>query len=239
MKTEMIRAVFFDVDDTLLDFNRCAAVASRRTFAHFGLTPPAHTMETFFSINDALWLQIERGELSPAEHRRIRWNRIFKELGIVFDGEVFEEVFRKELTDSYEPVDGALELLRTLQPRYLLCVASNAVDAPSQRHRLARSGILPLVSHCFLSGEIGFSKPSPEYFSACFAALSGISPEEAFFVGDSPAADMAGGKAFGMTTCLFDPKGNHPHCPDADFTVRSLAQIPPLLFGDSCQTQAT
>lgn len=225
----MLRAVFFDVDDTLLDFNRCAVKATRESFRRFSLTPPKNTMEVFFRINDALWLQIERGELTAAEHRRIRWNRIFAALGIDFDGELFEEEFRRHLTESCELVDGALEVLRALSPRYLLCAASNAADAVSQRRRLTKAGLLPLLDHCFLSGELGCSKPSRPFFAACFSALSGIRPEETLMVGDSPHADMAGGKAFGMHTCLLDPKNNHPHCKEADHTVRSLREVLEIL----------
>lgn len=233
-KTDPIRAVFFDVDDTLLDFDRCAAQAARRAFSYFGLPFEEHTMDVFFSVNNVLWQQIERGELSFARHRRIRWNQILARLGIVFDGEVLEEEFRRELTESFCPVDGAKEVLAALQPRCLLFAASNAADAAAQRYRLTRAGLMPFFSRCFLSGELGCSKPSREFFAACFAPLPELLPCETLLVGDSPAADMAGGKAFGMHTCLFDPKGCHPHCPDAEQTVGSLKEIPALLFGGSC-----
>ncbi len=225
----MIRAVFFDVDDTLLDFDRCAAVATRRCFDRFCLPMPEQTMEVFFRINHGMWRGIEEGTLTLDEHRRTRWQRILKALGVDFDGPRLEEAFREELTECHELVDGASELLCALKGKCRLYLASNAADAASQRRRLAASGLADLVDGVFLSGELGVYKPSAEFFRACFARLGDLLPRETLMVGDSPAADMAGGKAFGMHTCLFDPKGFYPRCEDADVRVTRLLEVEAVL----------
>ena len=61
--------------------------------------------------------------------------------------------------------------------------------------------MLPFFDHLFASEQIGFEKPSENFFDACFAALSDISPEESMIIGDSITADMMGGLRYGIQTC--------------------------------------
>ncbi|MFQ6975648.1 MAG: hypothetical protein ACLRSD_00360 [Oscillibacter sp.] len=57
----MLKAVLMDIDDTLLDFGKCAEQAMRIGFAEWGLPYDDSTYATFTRINDGLWLMIERG----------------------------------------------------------------------------------------------------------------------------------------------------------------------------------
>ena len=63
----MLKAVLMDIDDTLLDFGKCAEQAMRIGFAEWGLPYDDSTYATFTRINDGLWLMIERGELTTQQ----------------------------------------------------------------------------------------------------------------------------------------------------------------------------
>ena len=76
----MLKAVLMDIDDTLLDFGKCAEQAMRIGFAEWGLPYDDSTYATFTRINDGLWLMIERGELTTQQLFEFRWNRIFDAL---------------------------------------------------------------------------------------------------------------------------------------------------------------
>ena len=138
----MIKAVLLDVDNTLLDFNKCACAAMQDAARDFSLVLPEHAFTTFRRINDGLWRQIEEQTLTTEELYRIRWARIFRELGIEFDGPTFEERFYHYLTTAAEKVDGADELMAHLQGKYILCIASNAPYL-QQVQRMERRGICP------------------------------------------------------------------------------------------------
>ena len=56
----MLKAVLMDIDDTLLDFGKCAEQAMRIGFAEWGLPYDDSTYATFTRINDGLWLMIEQ-----------------------------------------------------------------------------------------------------------------------------------------------------------------------------------
>ena len=209
----MIKALFIDIDNTLLDFDGYVREAMQKGFRQFGLKPYTEEMfPVFRRINTELWQKIESGELTLAELTKIRWSRILKTLGIDFDGIRFEDYFRESLFHSAIPIDGAMEMLSYLEKRYLLCAASNG-PYEQQRNRLKKAGMDPFFSHFFISERIGVSKPAEAFFTRSIQELNEAlihrgedpaTPSEIMIIGDSLTSDMAGGQKSGLKTCLFD-----------------------------------
>ena len=209
----MIKALFIDIDNTLLDFDGYVREAMQKGFCQFGLKPYTEEMfPVFRRINTELWQKIESGELTLAELTKIRWSSILKTLGIDFDGIRFEDYFRESLFHSASPIDGAMEMLSYLEKRYLLCAASNG-PYEQQRNRLKKAGMDPFFSHFFISERIGVSKPAEAFFTRSIQELNEAlihrgedpaTPSEIMIIGDSLTSDMAGGQKSGLKTCLFD-----------------------------------
>lgn len=225
----MIKAVLLDIDDTLLDFARCAERSMAAGFQDFGLSYDPAMFAVFQRINNGLWAQIETGDITREELFAVRWNRIFEVLGIRSDGPAFEKRFLHHLEESAVPVDGAGKLVAYLAPRYMLCAASNGPHLQQVR-RLEKAGMTPGITHVFTSQLLEAEKPSPAFFQRCFERLSGIAPEETMMIGDSLTADMAGAKAYGMQTCWYAPHApKEMPVPRPDHIVTSLAEITAIL----------
>ena len=205
----MLKAVLMDIDDTLLDFGKCAEQAMRIGFAEWGLPYDDSTYATFTRINDGLWLMIERGELTTQQ--------------------LFEKRFLDLLYETAIPVDGADEICRYLKEKYILCAASNAFH-DQQLNRLEMAGLLPYFDHVFVSESLGYRKPEKAFFDACRAFLPDVAADECMMIGDSLTADITGGKNAGMKTIWY----NHTHRPvpercEADQIVDSLLKLKNLL----------
>lgn len=231
----MIKAVLFDVDDTLLSFSGYVKETMREGFSRFGLTPYSDDMFPVFErINNALWRQIELGTLTFEELTQRRWNLIFQALGIDFDGTVFEDHFRERLFYSAVPEDGAVDLLEYLRRKYTLCVASNG-PYEQQMNRLRVGKMDRYFSYFFISSQIGAQKPDKAFFDCCFNILRGsgfpeLTPEETMIVGDSVSSDISGGAAYGLRTCLYRKNAFSPwDTSGADYAVSSLAEIKNIL----------
>ena len=154
-----MKAIFIDIDNTLLDFDAYVRESMRAGFARFGLRPYEPWMyDIFVRENDKLWQAIERSELTFARLQEIRWNTVFRALGIEADGIAFERYFREALHESAIPVPGAHELLEQLHGRFLLCAASNGPYA-QQVHRLELSDMRKYFDYLFISEKIGVSSP--------------------------------------------------------------------------------
>ena len=218
-----LRYIFIDIDNTLLDFDEHVRSTMREGFSRFGLKSyEPYMYDVFTQENNALWRSLERGEIDFDELVRVRWNSIFRALGIEYDGPEFEKYFRASLNESAIEVDGAHELLERLSRRFTLCAASNGPEH-QQKNRLRLAGMDGFFSQCFISEALGASKPSPAFFDAAFASLPGVSPDECLMLGDSLTSDIAGGKAYGMKTCYFRRPGARESA-EPDITVLSLAE---------------
>ncbi|MBQ9264286.1 MAG: HAD family hydrolase, partial [Clostridia bacterium] len=117
----MIRAVFLDIDDTILDFGAFVRETMASGFRHFGLPQSRNDMYPVFRrVNNALWQQMEQGEITRGQLFERRWQAIFRELGIQGDGRAFELYFRDALLHSAIPVPGADEIIPWLSRQFIL-----------------------------------------------------------------------------------------------------------------------
>jgi putative hydrolase of the HAD superfamily len=121
---------------------------------------------------------------------------------------------------AYPDVAPALAALRAAGVR--IVVVSNW-DA-SLHERLHETGLAPLIDGALASAEVGAAKPERAIFAAALE-LAGSVPEDAWHVGDSPEADVAGARAAGLRPVLISRDGRV----DADVPViETLAELLPL-----------
>ena len=228
-RKEDITTIFMDVDDTLLDFKECAREDVRNCCVKNDITYSDDLFEFFLSRNVILWKRIEDGLLTVDELHRTRWAGIFRDLGIEADGPAFENDFIAGLRETSVPVEGAHEVMEYLHSRYKLYVVSNASNL-QQTTRLRKAGLMQYVNGVFGSLDIGFIKPSREYFDYCFSQLGGTTPLQTVIVGDSLNADISGGIAYGLRTIWFNIRNVEPSDSTfPDFTIHSLSELGSLL----------
>jgi HAD superfamily hydrolase (TIGR01509 family) len=236
------KAVFFDMDNTLYDFERSMehAFADLReryvdVFGRFEVT----------RISEAYWthhVSISHDEKNEMIHRdadlyrRTMWAGCMLGLGLDKD-----EAFALEVTRYVETqrpkqwfaamYPGAADTLQRLRTRYTIGVITNG---PSHVQRPKLRGLRyldhfaePLV---FVSGEFGVRKPDPSIFRAA-AKAAGVDPAECVMVGDAREFDMPA-KALGFRTILFDGKCEGPECASdpypPDFVVRTYEELEAL-----------
>ena len=214
MTMETYRVLLFDIDNTLLDFTAGAMQSMEAIFLEAGLAYTPEMFGVFQTENDKLWARIERGELTIAGLRDVRWQTILACLGLEADGAAMEDAFRIRLHESAVPVAGARETLEHLHGKYRLCAASNGPYA-QQVNRLRRAGMYDFFETLFISGQIGAEKPSAVFFDRCMELT----------------ADIAGGRAAGMHTCWFDPDDRGSAMPpQADLRITRLEQLTDILL---------
>lgn len=225
----MITNVLIDVDNTLLDFNKCAEEAIKICFSKWNIAYSDKVFPVFLEVNDSLWQKIETGEMDKKTLYQLRWKTIFEKLGIDINGPVFEQEFRNVFSDSKEAVDGAYEILDYLSKKYAVSVASNA-SYRQQIKRLTNADMMKYLTNIFNSEQIGYPKPEKKFFDACFERLGNIPKEEVIIIGDSLSADIDGGAAYGIKTLWFNyAEISVPKNVKSDFIVNSLEEIKNIL----------
>ena len=124
------------------------------------------------------------------------------------------------------PIAGAIDVVARLHAAgRRLAVVSNAEGQVEQD--LVAAGFGAYLETVVDSHRVGVAKPDPRIFAIALGRL-GAGAEQALYVGDVPAYDVAGARAAGMPAVLLDPWGIHADVTDA-VRIASLSELPALL----------
>lgn len=220
--------VFIDIDDTLLDFTKCANDAIKSACNKFGVPYTTTLVDTFHPINLDLWHRLEKKEVTKEKLFDTRFQIVFDKLGIKADGIVFETAFRENFHESAILVDGARDLLEYLRSKYKVYVASNA-SMHQQTNRMKRAELDGYIDGYFVSEEIGFPKPQKEFFDACFKALPDVKPQDVVMIGDSLSADIKGAYEYGLKTIWYNHRNEPTSDVKCDYIVSRLSEVKNIL----------
>ena len=221
----MIKTVLIDVDDTLLDFKECSITAIKQSMLDFNFLYKDEYYDVFQKENNRLWQMIENKTLTIEELHQIRWKNIFNHINLDGDYIAFEEHFVNYLKESSIPVSGANSLLEYLHKRYQIYIVSNATNRQQYR-RLEKANMTPFIDKIFTSIDLGYSKPSCEFFQLC---LEGLNKDEVIIIGDSLTADIKGGINAGIKTIWFNKYQEKIPNIQIDYIVDSLEEIKNIL----------
>ena len=226
----MIKYLFLDLEDTILDFKKAEAVAIRKTIRQYGLEPTDALAARYSEVNERHWKALERGEMTRDQVVVGRFAAFFGEQGIEVDAPAVAKTYESFLSQGHWFLPGAEETVKQkLYGKYKLYLASNGT-AVVQQGRMTSADLYPYFVESFVSQELGYNKPSKEYFEAAIARIPGFKREECLMVGDSLTSDILGGKNAGLRTVWVNP--HHKTAPEhlkPDYEIELLADLPALL----------
>ena len=198
-----LRAVFLDVDDTLVDYE----TAGRRAFVT-ALGADAD-YEVFTSLDH--YSRFLSGEFGFAEMRERRMADFLALIGRPDDVPHAAEIERRRfdgLAEHYALFGDVRPCLAALRERGLLLGLITNNESVHQRAKIKAVGLDELVDVIVISGEIGVAKPEAAIFAhAC--ALLGVAPDEALHVGDNLHHDAHGAHAAGVRAVWLDRRRRH------------------------------
>ena len=225
----MVKTIFLDLDDTILDFQAAERQAISRTLGMFSIDPTSAVVARYHELNRQQWELLEEGKLTRPQVLTRRFDLLFSELGVDRSSQEAQAAYETQLSQGHFFMPGARELLETLAPRYDLYLATNGTPVV-QAGRIQSAGIAPYFKDIFISERLGANKPSPAFFQACFAAIPNFDPAAALVVGDSLTSDIRGARNVGLRSCWYNPE-DLPSRPDIvpDYTIHALEELPPLL----------
>ncbi len=224
-----MKYLFFDLDDTLLDFHKAEAWAIRQALSQAGIEPTGAVVARYSEINQSQWELLEEKKLTRNQVLIRRFQLMFQELGVNASCEDTQRCYENMLAKGHDFMPGAPELLELLKGSYQLYLVSNGT-AMVQDCRLRDSGIEAYFQGIFISERVGVDKPQKEFFNRSFATIPDFDPSQAMIIGDSLTSDIRGGNNAGIQTCWYNPK-HKPRRADihVDYEISDLMELPMLL----------
>ena len=222
--------ILFDADNTLLNFDAAESKALAETLVNYGIEPDAETVQTYRTINEELWRQLEKGQIKREKLMNERFTRFLKAIDAAGDGVEMNRFYLEQLSTHPDLMGPeVLDVLRELSEVATLAVVTNGFQKVQTR-RLAESGILNFMEDVFVSEKMDAEKPNRKIFDAALRALGVENREHVLMVGDGLSSDIQGGVNAGLDTCWFNPK-HSPGRPDIrpTYEIHSLPELPELL----------
>lgn len=226
------RHLFFDLDNTLLDFRANTRLAFQEIFARLGFDEGSMDMEGFLSTfekhNDHFWTEYRHGRIKKEELRTGRFVQAFKEFGIDKPNLVgeFSELYLTLRPKKIILFDQVRETLEYLKSKYALHLITNGFSSV-QLEKLKTSDLLIYFSKLFIAELIGYQKPDRRIFEYAVKSIHAHKPE-CLMTGDDPDADITGAKNAGIDQVFFNPYGKHlPFKPT--FEIRSISELRSIL----------
>lgn len=218
----MIRAVAFDLDDTL-------AVPDRTRSEIL-----ADALETGGAPELRGVVDREAYLAAHANHRTAESREaVFAELleSHVTDATptALADAYREAVTGALVPVEGVSDLVASLRGEYRVGLLTNG-PVRAQSVKLDRLGWWDDFDVVRISGDLPAGKPDRRAFEALLEGL-GTNPEETVYVGDHPVEDVRGGTEAGLRTVHVLGDDDEP-APEAVASVRRdrlAADLPGIL----------
>jgi putative hydrolase of the HAD superfamily len=188
-----------------------------------------HYLSIYEPYNLELWRIYGEGKITKAELNRRRYSHPLEVVGIN-DQKLADRFCREALgriPTKNKLIDGAIELLEYLRPKYRMYILSNGFTE-LQSHKMRTTGIDKYFDALILSEEIGVNKPNRELFEYALQK-SALDVKESIMIGDMFETDIVGAANIGMEQIYFNPKKKDDNTFAPTYMVTELLQIKDIL----------
>ncbi|MEO3977257.1 HAD family hydrolase [Streptomyces sp. CAU 1734] len=229
-----IRAILWDVDDTLFDYHRADRAGMLGHLRAEGLAGRYASAEEALGywreVTAAHWVRFSAGEIDWETQRRARV-RDFTGLPELSDdgADAWYGRYLVHYEAGWSLFPDTVPVLDELAGAYRHAVLSNA-SLEVQDHKLRVLGVHDRFETILCGADLGVSKPAAEAFHIACRAL-GLPPGEVVYVGDEPDLDARGATEAGLVGVWLDRRGIGGR-PDL-ITINDLGQLPGLLRADT------
>ena len=194
--------IFFDLDHTLWDFDKNSSLTFQQIFKENKINLTFENfIATYQQINLQYWKLYREDKITKADLRYGRLNDTFKELNFSVSDYLIHKIsedYINYLANHNYLLEGAIEILDYLKPKYQLHIITNGFEEV-QHKKMKRSKILDYFSTITTSESAGVKKPNPIIFETALKKAA-ATPKNSIMIGDNYEADILGAINFNLKT---------------------------------------
>ncbi|HAS6984753.1 TPA: HAD-IA family hydrolase [Vibrio parahaemolyticus] len=236
----MLKAIFFDMDETLCGTSQADKAAGQKFAAWIQQTypqvsdPQAFLQRYLQGVYKKLNAEFPQLVALLPDENAFRCGliqTILAENGIHIDAEQAQQAqyyFDLARMGAFTFFPGVKEMLTDLRKHYKLVVITNG-PIFSQHPKLKATQMDEWVDHIIVGGEEPEEKPAASIFQKALNLVD-VKPEEALHIGDSLAADIAGANNMGILSVWVNATGaSNPTEITPNFEIRETVELKEIL----------
>lgn len=210
----MIKAVFFDINDTLTNHSRAQEVAIKKMATLLSEHDEAKFIKVWKETAKKYWELFEKRKITFEEQRLQRIESVWNHFKVKLTSQQIHK-YAYYYVSYYEQalsVNPTLKiLLELLKANHIPAGIISNGYGPLQRSRLKTTGIESYLTRrlIFISDEIGVAKPDEKIFILAEITV-GVPPTDIIFFGNDLKNDIAPAKKRGWRTVLVTPYCKFP-----------------------------
>jgi len=167
-----IKAIFFDIDGTLIDSNDMHVLAWEEAFAGIGRTFDRQIIHDQIGKGTDMLVPTLLPDLDEAAQETL--------------GDAHGAVFKAKFLNEAKPFPSARDLLVHVHALGQRVVLASSASAGELDHYLDLLDVRGIVAATTSSEDVERTKPAPDIFTTALDKLSGVKADEAIVVGDTP-----------------------------------------------------
>lgn len=229
----LYKNLFIDLDDTLWDIHQNGKECLEEIYRDYGYAKFYPSFEDYYNVymphNHYLWSMYREGKIQKDELIVDRFLFPVREFGIN-DPEYAKKLsddFLERTTRKTRLIEGTMELLEYLKPKYRMHILSNGFREV-QYKKIENSGLRPYVDKIILSEDAGINKPHADMFTYALKNTNSRR-DQTLMIGDSWDADIVGAHNSRIAQIWFNPNDEQPVGFEPTYTVKTLKEIEKIL----------
>ncbi|MFE3766112.1 HAD family hydrolase [Streptomyces sp. NPDC059104] len=231
-----IRAVLWDIDDTLFDYTGADSAGLARHLVDEGLGErygtPEEALALWRRLTEVHWARFAAGEVTFQGQRQDRVRDFLDSPGLSDErADAWFDRYVEHYKAAWVLFPDVVPVLDALAGDYRHGVLSNSSSA-NQDPKLRHLGVRDRFEVLVCAAELGVSKPDAAAFLAACAAL-GLPAGEVAYVGDQPEIDARGARDAGLKAVWLDRDGGRGPGPAGVHRIAGLDRLPELLAADT------
>ncbi len=202
----MIRAVVFDLDNTLYDYDHCNALAEKTLFRTVSETFEI-TEEKASSLLKKAKITIKEylgSEVAASHNRLLYMQNICEQMqkNPLIYAMKFYDAYWDCFLENMTLFPHVIPLMDHIKKHGMKIGIITDLTAHIQYRKIEVLGIQNRIDHLVTSEEAGIEKPGRRIFELMLQKME-LSPEEVLMVGDSEAKDIKGALNVGMRAFMY------------------------------------
>ncbi|HEY5510880.1 MAG TPA: YjjG family noncanonical pyrimidine nucleotidase [Prolixibacteraceae bacterium] len=217
--------LFFDLDNTLWDFNANSYDALYDAMKKMDILSQIGDYDKYFSVyqdvNERLWALYRDNKMTKNVLKGLRFEESLELNGTPMPGigDALNEAYLTEMPKQLRLVPGAIRVLDYLHHKYRMAIITNGFREV-QVEKLDQSGLRKYFDKIIISEEVGAQKPHRMIFEHAVKSMN-APKKKSLMIGDSWEADIVGAKLFGMDQVYYCPQSSKLHLSEETAEVGS------------------